>query len=61
MGKESKDWEGKDRRTKNRMMRRGRAEKLSKETLGKDGQGFGDIREGMEKEMRGRGGRGPRA
>ena len=52
MGKESKDWEGKDRRTKNRMMRRGRAEKLSKETLGKDGQSFGDIREGMEKEDR---------
>jgi len=61
MGKESKDWEGKDRRTKTRMMRRGWAQKLSKETLGREGQGFGDTKEGMEEEMRGKGGRGPRA
>ena len=43
------------------MMRRGWAQKLSKETLGREGQGFGDTKEGMEEEMRGKGGRGPRA
>ena len=43
------------------MMRRGWAQKLSKETLGREGQGFGDTKEGMEEEMRGTGGRGPRA
>lgn len=44
-----------------KVMRRGWAQKLSKETLGREGQGFGDTKEGMEEEMRGKGGRGPRA